>query len=86
MAEKTADTEFSKQTAISLIRDFFPLSGEISDSIYDAWELNKVDSEIVRGIPDWDFKTPTTSRPTAATAPRSSPFGIIEQIKRRRDY
>ncbi|CBY07279.1 unnamed protein product [Oikopleura dioica] len=84
MSEKTSSEEFTKQTAISLIREFFPLSGEIAGAIYSAWELHKVDAEIVKGIPDWE-RSSIASRPQVTAATRSSPFGIVEQIKRRRD-
>ena len=51
-AEKMPDKDFTKQTAISLIREFYPLSGEISKDIYEAWGLDKLDQLIVKGIPD----------------------------------
>ena len=85
-AEKMPNKDFTKQTAISLIREFYPLSGEIARDIYEAWGLDRLDQLIVKGIPDWELQPQTQlATPTSPPAIRSSPYGIVEQIKRRRE-
>lgn len=82
--DKSNPTDFTKQLATTLIRDFFPLSGEISQGVYEKLGLNRLDSNIVRGFPDWDRPAAEPVRRPAATIARVSPYEALGYVERRR--
>ena len=82
--DKSNTGDFTKQLATTLIRDFFPLSGEISQGVYEKLGLNKLDSNIVRGFPDWDRPAEEPVRRPAATIARVSPYEALGYVERRR--